>query len=195
MNKTGTTSLLEFMKIHGYACGDQAEGEMLIKDLNVNDWSGFVDYCDSAEFFQDLPFSGTKSLSVLAENYPDAKYILTIRNSAEIWYNSLVAFHQSVFGNPLNKDTLKESPYRYHGFAWHANRFLYTSPESDPYQRASLINDYEEHIRIAKRTFDTDTSLLVLNLSEPNSVNRLSTFLGIKSKVATMPWLNKRVHT
>jgi hypothetical protein len=96
MNKTGTTSLEKFMELHGYACGDQVSGELLLTDFASGNFQSIIDFCQTADFFQDLPFSAPNCYKVLRVNYPDAKYILTVRDSAETWYNSLVRFHEKV---------------------------------------------------------------------------------------------------
>lgn len=193
-NKTGTTSLESFMKSNGFLCGDQEEGELLIKSYQTGNWDKIIDFCRGAEFFQDLPFSAPDTAEVLADNFADAKFILTVRESPEIWYKSITEFHKIKFGKsgnlPTKKD-LQNAEYRYKGFAWDANRALYKSPENDPYNKASLINTYETHIENVNRIFGNKQNLITIDLSEPNTVAKLNTFLGIRSNMESMPWLNK----
>lgn len=191
MNKTGTTSLEKFMELHGYTSGDQVSGELLLTDFASGDFQSIIDFCQTADFFQDLPFSAPNCYKVLRVNYPDAKYILTVRDSAEVWYNSLVRFHEKVFGHPLTKELLMNVKYRYEGFAWETNRVLYQSPEEDPYNRESLIRTYNTHHSDILNAFENLDNLLVLNVAEANAVSKLSAFLGIEPLVDEMPWLNK----
>lgn len=191
MNKTGTTSLKRFMEIHGFSCNDQAAGELLIKSYSENEFLPILKHCETAEFFQDLPFSAPNTFKELKLAFPHAKFILTVRNSAEEWYDSLVRFHEMVFGKPLNKETLQKADYRYPGFAWEANRAMYSSPENDPYQRTDLIRTYENHIREVRSHFSGDQNFIEINVSEKNTVIRLCKFLEIEALMDEMPWLNK----
>jgi hypothetical protein len=191
MNKTGTTSLEAFMKMHGYTCGDQVKGEFLMSAYAKNDWAPIFEFCETAEFFQDLPFSAPKTFENLTEAFPDARYILTLRDSAEEWYDSLVRFHERVFGTPLNRKTLIGADYRYQGYAWEVNRLLYRSPEENPYRKADLIEDYQDHIERVRTHFSNQNNFLEINLKEENAVEKLSRFLEIEPQVEVMPWLNK----
>ncbi|MFT6996418.1 MAG: hypothetical protein ACJAQ4_000159, partial [Cryomorphaceae bacterium] len=50
MNKTGTTSLEKFMELHGYACGDQVSGELLLTDFASGNFQSIIDFCQTADF-------------------------------------------------------------------------------------------------------------------------------------------------
>jgi len=182
------------MRENGFRCGDQSKGELLITAYANEKWSEIISFCETADFFQDLPFSAPKTVEVLMKNFPEAKYILSIRRSAEIWYNSITEFHKIKFGKAGKLPTkidLKRSGYRYKGFAWDANRALYDSPQSKPYLKTRLIKTYEDHITNVKHLFSGKQNLLIIDISKPDAVKRLEDFLGITSKLKTMPWLNK----
>jgi hypothetical protein len=195
LNKTGTTSLEQFMKENNFQCGVQAQGELLMRDYAIENWRPILEFCETADFFQDLPFSAPKTVNVLANYFPDAKYILTVRDSAEQWYNSLVSFHRKVFGSsdkyPPSKQDLMDADYRYKGFAWEANRALYHSPEEDPYQKEILIKHYNDHIENVISIFGEQDNLLIININDVDIVSKLEDFLGIKSILRKFPWLNK----
>ena len=182
------------MKENGFKCGNQQEGELLINAYANESWNEIISFCHTAEFFQDLPFSAPKTAEVLLENFPDAKYILTIRGSADEWYRSITKFHKIKFGENGNiptKEDLMRAEYRYKGFAWDANRALYDSPENDPYKKQSLLDTYDNHIANVKEIFSGKQNLLIIDISKPDAVGKLNVFLGIKSSIKTMPWLNK----
>lgn len=191
MNKTGTTSLEAFMKMHGYTCGDQVKGELLMSAYAKNDWAPIFEFCQTAEFFQDLPFSAPNTFEKLTLKFPEAKYILTVRDSAEEWYDSLVRFHERAFGTPLNRETLIRADYRYQGYAWEVNRLLYRSPEENPYRKEDLIEGYQDHIKRVRAHFSNQNNFLEINLKEENAVEKLCSFLEIEPQVEVMPWLNK----
>lgn len=182
------------MKENGFICGNQPKGELLINAYTTGNWSEIISFCNSAEFFQDLPFSAPKTARVLLEKFPDAKYILTIRGSAEQWYSSITEFHKIKFGENgeiATKQDLMKAEYRYKGFAWDANRALYDSPENEPYRKEDLVLAYENHIANVMKLFSGKQNLLIIDISKPDAVEKINAFLGIKSKIKTMPWLNK----
>lgn len=182
------------MRENGFSCGNQASGELLMSAYANDVWNEIISFCDTAKFFQDLPFSAPKTVDILSENFPEAKYILTIRESAEMWYNSITEFHKIKFGQGGNlprKEDLQRAAYRYPGFAWVANRALYDTPESEPYLKSALIKTYEDHIANVKQLFSKSGNLLIIDISKPDAIQQLEKFLGISSKLKTMPWLNK----
>jgi hypothetical protein len=194
LNKTGTSSLNHFMEKNGFKCSNQAQGELLIDDYAQSNWEPILNFCETAQFFQDLPFSAPRIAQILLKEYPEAKFILTLRESPEVWYESLVSFHKKVFsaeGETPTAAELKAATYRYPGFAWEANRALYDSPENDPYNAEILKKMYVDHMENVQRMFANRTNLLTLYIHAPDIVSQLESFLGIESKLKEMPWLNK----
>ena len=76
-NKTGTTSLDVALRELGYLMGDQREAEWLIDAYAARDFKPIVEYCRSAEAFQDVPFSYPYTYVVLDQAFPESKFILT----------------------------------------------------------------------------------------------------------------------
>ena len=193
-NKTGTTSLEKFMLFHGFRSGDQASGERLMPDYVQNRWESLKYHVSTADFFQDLPFSAPNTYRHLDAAFPNSRFILTVRDSAETWYRSLLTFHKDIFGYgkrvPTRED-LERAPYRFPGFAWLANRALYPSPPDDPYNREALIGAYEKHRKDVEEYFGERENLLVLEISDPEAPSRLGGFLDIVPQMKSLPWLNK----
>lgn len=106
-NKTGTTSLQKAMFDLGYKIGDQRTAELLHKEWSLRNFKPIVEYCKTAEFFQDIPFSKPFTFVALDQAFPNSKFILTVRDNPEQWYNSLVKFHSKLWGKdgrtPTNK--------------------------------------------------------------------------------------------
>lgn len=182
------------MEVNGFKCGNQSQGELMIGNYAKNNWEPIIELCNTAQFFQDLPFSAPGMVNILLEEFPDAKFILTERKSPKVWYQSLCNFHKSYFnakGSTPTAEELKQSNYRYQGFAWDANRALYRSPENDPYNEEILIESYINHSASIRKLFQGKTNLLTLSIEDANAVSQLEHFLGIESKIKTLPWLNK----
>lgn len=193
-NKTGTTSLAAFFRAHGYRCGDQAAGERLYTDRASPDYpERLLELTGTADFFQDLPFSGDDAYTFLAEAYPSAKFILTKRSSAEVWYRSLTDFHAQKFGNgtdPPGAVELQKATYRYPGFMWDANRALYASPPDDPYRKSDLIAWYEGRIETARNFFSGKESFLEIAIEDPHAAKKIADFAGIECRLPILPHLN-----
>ena len=110
-NKTGTTSLYHTFKHLGFINGGNIDGVPLLMEPYYHDnFKPIIEFCKSADVFQDLPFSIPKTYEILEKEFPDAKFILSIRESSEHWYNSLVKFHDKQFfrGKKVTPDLMKK---------------------------------------------------------------------------------------
>ncbi|HEY6976873.1 MAG TPA: sulfotransferase [Chitinophagaceae bacterium] len=193
-NKTGTTSLTKAILDLGYIIGDQRKAERLIDYYKIRDFKQIIAYCKTAEFFQDVPFSWPFTFIAMDVAFPGSKFILTIRDSAEQWYNSLIKFHSHFWGESEvpTKEQLQNVTYCYKGWVWKANQILYNAPEDNPYQKDILINDYETHNLLVQKYFHyRQNDLLVLNIAQPDAYIKLCEFLKQKPLYERMPWKNK----
>lgn len=97
-NKTGTTSLTKAFEDLGFVVGNQRTAERMLHHYKNRDFKPIIKYCKSAQVFQDFPFSYPETYKHLDKAYPNSKFILTIRDSADQWYNSVTKFHAKMFG-------------------------------------------------------------------------------------------------
>lgn len=195
LNKTGTSSLLKAMIDFQYNVADQPDAEMLIHDYAKRDFRQLLEYCKKYNFFQDIPFSCPFTFTAIDFTFPKSKFILSVRNTGEEWYNSLVKFHSKLFGKnggvPTYQD-LMNANYRYKGFIWDAMSITYNSQPEDPYCKNRLIDVYENHNRMVKEYFRyRPNDLLIINLSVPTSYLQLCGFLDKDPLYDKMPWENK----
>jgi len=82
--KTGTTSLERALKDLGYRLGDQRKGEALLPAYAVRNFRPIVEFCLTADAFQDAPFSYPFTYIALDQSFPNARFILRfamIRNN------------------------------------------------------------------------------------------------------------------
>ena len=194
-NKTGTTSLAFAMEQLGYQIGIQKTAEKFFYDWSQRNFKRLIRYCRTAEFFQDVPFSLPYTYIALDQAYPKSKFILTIRDSSEQWYQSITNFHAKLWGLngriPTKKD-LQNATYIYKGRPWDGIRYVYNTPDDDPYQKDQLIKFYENHNNSILKYFENrKNDLLVLNVADPYSYEKLGNFLGKKIENKSFPWLNK----
>jgi tetratricopeptide (TPR) repeat protein len=193
-NKTGTTSLAKALASLGFTVGLQARGEVLSRDLARRDFKRIFELCRTADAFQDLPFSRTETFRALDLQFPGSKFILTVRDSAEQWYESLVSFQTKIVnkGRLPTADDLKAFKYRYPGFLWEAAQANYGIDETNLYDRTIYITHYENHNRqIVDHFKDRPDDLLVLNVAAAKAMGDLCAFLGVAHDGRPMPHLNK----
>jgi len=194
-NKTGTTSLKKLLKDLDFKVAPQQEAEFMIKDWHQGDYSNIIKFVKKkGQAFQDIPFSLPNTFKVMDEEFPNSKFILTIRDSSEVWYESLTSFHAKVFGNGSlpTKEDLLNAKYRRKGFAWEVNRCLHNTPENDLYHKETLMIEYERHNQSIIDYFkNKPDKLLVINIKQKDAANKIAAFLGLESEKLEMPWENK----
>lgn len=191
MNKTGTTSLLyEFDRL-GVPTGKQREGEKLLPKVINGNFESIKHYCKTARFFQDIPFSIPNVYKYLDLQFPNSKFILSVRSSSEEWYESLIRFHTKTDKIGLrdklpNSYDLKQSKYVYKGWVYDAHNFIYNTPYDDPYNKDILIQTYENHKTDVLDYFsDRSGDLIVVDLSKDESYTDFKNFFGIRNKFNT----------
>jgi len=195
-NKTGTTSLGHALSAIGFKVGKQSKAEALMQDWRQRRFKNIVKYCRSAEAFQDVPFSLDYTYQVMDYEFPESKFILTVRDSAQDWYNSLTKFHTKIIGKGRlpTADDLKEFSYRETGWLWRNQQANYGIDESTLYNEEIYIRHYEMHNKRVKNYFKyRENDLLVINLAAPNSMKILCDFLDVPEYKGDMPHLNKGV--
>lgn len=194
-NKTGTTSVSELFSQLGIPVGRQRTAELLAPKLKENNYRDLIKYVkNNGVAFQDVPFSMPNVYKILDKEFPNSKFILTVRDSPEVWYHSLTTFHAKVFGNgkiPQRKE-LENVDYVYRGWSWEMNRLRYNTPEDDVYNKEVLIKDYIDYNNEVEAYFkDRPEQLLIVNLKEPDAAVKISKFLGSDKIIKEIPWENK----
>lgn len=193
-NKTGTTSLAKALKDLGIIVARQRPAEMLIHDWARRDFRRIIRFCHTAQAFQDIPFSLPYTFQVLDMRFPGSKFILTVRDSPEQWYVSMTRFHAKLFGRgkkPSCND-LKKAQYCYPGWAYEVFRAIYATPDANPHDKMTLINQYNSHNQSVIEYFrHRPNDLLVLNVSQEGAYQRLCVFLNKPCLRQSFPWENK----
>jgi len=176
-NKTATTSLRALLIENGFSVALQRPFECNMEsyyycrntfiEMINNDYNHF-------EYFQDIPFSLPDFYKDLDESFPDAKFILTVRDSDSQWYNSLLNMHRK---NKFTENT-KEVVWRYKGWMYKYLTKCYGSPEDNPYCEVSLKSAYNKHIEDVIKYFEgREGKLLVCNIKDVDLIDKLESFL------------------
>jgi len=191
-NKTGTTSIKHALKEMDYIVGNQSIAEQLMADVVKNDYNNLIHYCKAAEAFQDVPFSLPEIYKELDVKFPNSKFILTIRDSDEQWFNSICKFHSKYFGvdgNVPTKQDLENADYAYKGFGIDYTNYIFGD---NYYNKIIYTQKYNEHNTNVINYFkNRPTQLLVLNVSDKTSYQKLCAFLNVKPLRETFEWKNK----
>lgn len=193
-NKTGTTSLKKVFEKYGFIVGDQRKAENLDWAYRKRNFEKIVKYCYSAQVFQDFPFSYPETYRYMDIAFPNAKFILSVRDNPDQWYNSISSFYFKLFakGSKLTSKDLKEAMYIRKGWMYQNVVEAFCTPEEDPLNKEILVNSYlsynENVIQYFKNSPD---KLLVINLSSELSYFKFCDFLGFIPKYDKFPWINK----
>lgn len=194
-NKTGTKTIKKVLADFNFKLGDQKSGELLLNDWYNRDFRSIIELAKSAEAFQDAPFSFPYTFIALDQYFPQSKFILTVRDSPEQWYNSLVKFHSKLWGDGINPPTtedLKNAKYLYKGFAYESSKVIFKTPDDDPYNKDILLDYYTNHnYQVMEYFRSRPEKLLVINVSNDNDYIHLCDFLNKKPIHKTFPWENK----
>lgn len=193
-NKTGTTSLEKMLAGFGYKLGNQLNAEMLSVEYGKRNFEPIIKLCHTADAFQDAPFSFPYTYVVLDHYFPNAKFILSVRDSSDQWYNSMVNFHSKKYGkngNVPTEEDLKEAVYRYKGKPWETNRILFNTPPGEPYHKPTLVRYYENHNFNVREFFRMKSNFIEVNISKQEDYKRLCAFLGKEPQGDNFPWENK----
>ena len=191
--KTGTTSMRAALQSLGFRLGVQARGELLIEEWAKRNFRPIIEYSKTADAFQDIPFSLDYTYVVLDQEFPGAKFILTVRSDAAEWYSSLTRFHTKLIGAGRlpTADDLKACQYLRDGWLWRAHKLLYGCDESNVYDRKKVIRHYESHRQVVLEYFrHRPSDLLVLNVGDASAMDSLCQFLGVPRNGLNMPHLN-----
>jgi hypothetical protein len=194
-NKTGTTSLESAFRDLGYIVGDQGRATILFGEHYFKgEFDSIIKYCRTAEVFQDVPFSVPETYKHLDRAYPGSKFILTVRDSSEQWYQSITRFHAKKFGR--NGQIPAADDLRNQFFAGKISRYttvrLHGTPDEDPYNKEIMIAHYEKHNRDVMEYFkDRPDDLLVINVSQLGAYQKFVDFLGVDSPYDDFPWENR----
>ena len=178
----------------GFIVGDQRAAELLTdRHYFKGNFGPIVKYCRTAQVFQDAPFSYPETYRYLDAAYPDSKFILTVRDDAEQWYQSICRFHSKLFGHGHmpTADDLRNAEYVRKGFMYNVVRVHGTS-DDDPYNRDIMIDHYTRHNQSVLDYFGGRSSdLLIINLAEKSAYQRFIEFIGVQSVFTDFPWENK----
>jgi sugar O-acyltransferase (sialic acid O-acetyltransferase NeuD family) len=192
-NKTATTSLSSFFRKNGFFVAPETPFELLLDSYLENNYKNITNFLDANfptyDFFQDVPFSLPHFYKHLYEKYPDSKFILTVRDNEDDWYQSLLNYHKKIFEDISNPEGIF---YLREKWVYDLLVKAYKSPPSNPYDYTYLTQSYLNHNQEVREFFSNKKSqLLEINLNDANVVDKIERFLNVRFENKLMPHLNK----
>ena len=192
-NKTGTTTLKRVLNLWGFKIGDQRVASMMIEDYASKRYDRIFNLVKTADAFQDVPFSYPNLYKELDEEFPNSKFILSIRNNENQWYNSLLKFHSKKVGRtPPRVEDLANVNNIYKGWLLDVFKLVHDYPNTPLYDKSDLTKRYLNHNEDVETYFkDRPNDFLKMNISNSNDFLNLVNFLNIKTNMKEFPWMNK----
>lgn len=195
--KTGTTSMKKLLGKFGFKIGNQAVGEILSEDwMSHHRTDRIIKFCYTADAFQDAPFSRRGLYRELDKAFPGSKFILTLRDSPEQWFDSLVRFHTKKFSSdksrPPDEEDKRNALYRYKGYLLDNARLVWDYPKVPMYDKEAYIQKYCDHNDDIREYFaNRPDDFIEINVGRKKDFKRLCSFLKIKTSLEDFPWENK----
>ena len=181
-NKSGTSTICDYLAGRGLVVGSEAAGERLLEHWTRRDFDPIVRFCRRAQVFKDIPFSYPFTFQAMDQAFPGSKFVLSVWPSADDWYSAFTGFHARQFGggNVPTADQLRMADYRDPGFVLETLQLLYGTSDESPYDRDTLIEQYNRHVDTVQEYFaHRPDDLIVLDIGAPGGQRALCRFLGL----------------
>jgi hypothetical protein len=190
-NKSGTTSVEHALMELGFILFDQGEGTKVFNKLIKEDYSDLFELITTAEAFQDIPFSFPLVYEVLDEKFPGSKFILTVRDSPEQWFNSLTKFHSKIWGEGElpTPAKLEETDFSDSTNPREILEHIFGTAE---YKASQYQEVYKKHIIDVQEYFkNRPGQLIIINVSNEKDYSRMCGFLEVEELRSSFSWENR----
>jgi len=212
-NKTGTTTVEEIFRKLKYKIPKQWDQEIELKDaFFLRDIDKIKKFINKFEFFQDNPISKLSNYVILDFLYPNAQFILTVRDEDE-WVESLQRFKIKFLNkrNPeiksiddITEQMLLDYDYIYPGYIYETTKRY----NIQDLKNCKLICDFNliknkeflkkiytaRNLEIAKYFQLRKNKLLIIDITKEKDVSKILQFCNISNdKNFLVPHLNSSI--
>lgn len=170
LNKTGTKSLGMALEILGYTEHQSWSDELIFK-YRDRDISYLIDVARSYNNLEDSPWP--LLYKELYAAFPDAKYVLTTRESSEVWFESQCKH--------FDRDTDK---------VCYTNEIIY-GYENPLHHKEEHIGFYTSHNAQVRKFFEGKNNFIEVCFENGDGWNTLCPFLGKDIPSEKFPFLNR----
>jgi hypothetical protein len=174
LSRTGTKSLHRALKILGYKSGHFST------QLIRYEYSKIVMDFDSVKYYESLTdITASKFYRELDEEFPDSKFILTVRD-LDAWLKSCERHFPKLAEGELPYNSEKIMQLRMDIY------------DCISFDKEKFTKAYESHLDQVKNHFSNRPSdLLILNICGNNNWKNLCDFLGVPIPKKDFPWANR----
>jgi hypothetical protein len=196
-NKTGTTSLAGALEQLGYRVAPQGPIVGLFEPIYLQRQYRYLsEFCRRYDAFQDIPFSLPGVFRELDRLFPGSKFILTVRNNADEWFDSLLRFTIKLYphrnGQPPSLADMQTHPVGTDFIPFKMHRLVFEAETQGLWHREHYKAVYERHCDDARRFFrQRPQDFCELNVGAVGAHAQLCSFLGHESQQSQMPHLNR----
>ena len=196
-NKTGTTSLAAALEQLAYRVAPQAPAVCLFEEVFLRqEYRQLFAFCEEYDAFQDIPFSLPKVFRALDRHFPGSRFILTVRASADAWFDSLWRFQTKEYGEryglPPTLEVMRSRPLGTDFIVYKAHCLVFEAVEYGLWNREHYQSIYERHNQDVRDYFcKRKSDFLEIEIGAPDAYTKLCTFLGHPSLQSRMPHLNR----
>lgn len=190
--KTATTSFERALEILGYKVAKGHFGNnytywLMAMYLNgeLEEIFEFIKHWDA---FADAPWGGSDLYKDLHKKYPNANFVLTLRDP-EKWYGSFV---RNFTRHDPNEETAFETMYKIQrpGSPYWFKRLF--NIEKLAGNKDKLVSFYEQHNQEVLDYFrNRDANFLVMDITKGEGWEKLCPFLGVATPSESFPQLNE----
>lgn len=171
LNKTGTTSLGKAVEILGYKEHVSCDLDLL-KLWDSGDFEPIFQVADMNNNFEDWPWP--LLYKELYRRYPDAKFILTVRQDAETWFSSLC------------KHALRTGPTDHRKIV-----YGYAMPQENPEAHMRFYNKHNAEVKTFFKSNNNLHNFIQLCWKKDNNWDQICSFLDKPRPKVDFPYLNK----
>lgn len=171
--KTGTTTLGKALEILGYSHNSETDSVLGLNSITDGTYDYIIDQIGKYDAFEDSPYP--MCWKWLAEKYPDAKFILTTRESP---YKFLL----SLLNEPLRK---------IEGVIHHQKKFAQFGVTHVKGNEGIVYRAYLEHNHDVRKYFEGKDNFIEMCFEDGHGWKRLCAFLAKEIPTQDFPHLNK----
>jgi len=206
LNKTGTSSLTENLRKLGlnvWAGGDDNKKTISFSNYTFQNKSigNTIDLIEKTDvdFFQDIPFSCPGISEKIINIFPQARYILTVRENSDKWVKSVKNFWPNNFKDnefkinaiSLSEKTLNLGKYTYPSYLLN----MFETWDIDKYDGnidEKLTEVYKNHINSVRNTLiSNNCDWIEIDVSRKGELKKLTEWLNIYNEGEDFLWINK----
>jgi len=175
-NKTGTTSMEGWMSNAGLKVCPQPKGEDLLREWANGSYKPFEVLSTTFDGFQDICWNLDGVPQAMYKMHPDAFFILTMRENADVWYRSLIRYMNNTKPKKMAGYSREER-----------HKLIYGCSILDEKQTKKHYNDYNR--KMIDFFESNNANFMQLTIPSSNISERLADFTGLK--VVRFPHANK----